>query len=247
MNTKVILITGALTGIGRATTLAFAKEGARLIVSGRRDEAGAKLVAELRGLGTDAEYVRADVSSEKDVQNLVGETIKRFGRIDVAVNNAGTEGKPGPLIDQTVESYTETFNANVLGTFLGLKHELRAMIPQGSGSIINISSTLGQKTAPGASIYAATKHAVEGLTKTAALEAASANVRVNAVAPGPIDTGMLDRFTGTADRKAALIAGVPLKRMGRPEDVAQTILFLASDNAPFITGQIIGVDGGKMA
>ncbi|HEY3915410.1 MAG TPA: glucose 1-dehydrogenase [Verrucomicrobiae bacterium] len=247
MNTKVVLITGALTGIGRATALAFAKEGARLIVSGRRDEAGAKLVMELRELGAEAEYVRADVSIEEDVRHLVEQTIKRFGRIDVAVNNAGTEGKPGPLIDQTVESYTMTFDANVLGTFLGLKHELKVMIPQGAGSIINISSTLGQKTAPGASIYAASKHAVEGLTKTAALEAASAHVRVNAVAPGPIETGMLDRFTGSAEKKAGLIASVPLKRMGRPEEVAQTILFLASDNAPFITGQIFGIDGGKMA
>jgi NAD(P)-dependent dehydrogenase (short-subunit alcohol dehydrogenase family) len=247
MNTKVVLITGALTGIGRATALAFAKEGARLIVSGRRDEAGAKLVMELQELGAEAEYVRADVRIEEDVHNLVDQTIERFGRLDVAVNNAGTEGKPGPLVDQTVESYTTTFDTNVLGTFLGLKHELKVMIPQGSGSIINISSTLGQKTAPGASIYAATKHAVEGLTKTAALEAASANVRVNAVAPGPIDTGMLGRFTVSAEKKAGLIASVPLKRMGRPEEVAQTILFLASDNAPFITGQIVGIDGGKMA
>jgi len=247
MNAKVVLITGALTGIGRATALDFAKEGARLIVSGRRDEAGAKLVTEIRGLGAEAEYVRADVRIEEDVHNLVDETIRRFGRIDVAVNNAGTEGKPGPLIDQTLESYTATFDTNVLGTFLGLKHELRVLIPQGSGSIINISSTLGQRTVPGASVYAATKHAVEGLTKTAALEAASANVRVNAVAPGPIDTEMLDRFTVNSERKAGLIAGVPLKRMGRPEEVAQTILFLASDNAPFITGQIVGIDGGKMA
>jgi NAD(P)-dependent dehydrogenase (short-subunit alcohol dehydrogenase family) len=247
MTTKVVLITGALTGIGRATALAFAKEGARLIISGRRDEAGAKLVTELRELGAEADYVRADVRIEEEVHNLVAQTIKRFGRIDVAVNNAGTEGKPGPLIDQTVETYTATFDTNVLGTFLGLKHELKVMIPQGAGSIINISSTLGQKAAPGASIYAATKHAVEGLTKTAALEAASANVRVNAVAPGPIDTEMLDRFTGSAEKKAGLIAGVPLKRMGNPEEVAQTILFLASDNAPFITGQIFGIDGGKMA
>jgi NAD(P)-dependent dehydrogenase (short-subunit alcohol dehydrogenase family) len=247
MNTKVILITGALTGIGRATALAFAKEGARVVVSGRRDEAGVKLASELRESGAEAEYVHADVRIEEDVRNLVDRTIKRFGRLDVAVNNAGTEGKPGPLIDQTVESYRTTFDANVLGTFLGLKHELKVMIPQGSGSIINVSSTLGQKTAPGVSIYAATKHAVEGLTKTAALEAASAKVRVNAVAPGPIDTGMLDRFTGSAEKKAGLIASVPLKRMGHPEEVAQTILFLASDKAPFITGQIFGVDGGKMA
>ena len=225
----------------------FCERGARVIISGRRDEAGARLVTELRELGAEAEYVRADVRIEEDVRNLVDQTMKRFGRIDVAVNNAGTEGKPGPLIDQTVESYTMTFDANVLGTFLGLKHELKVMIPQGSGSIINISSPLGQKTVPGASIYAATKHAVEGLPKTAALEAASANVRVNAVAPGTIDTGMLDRFTGSAEKKAALIAGVPLKRMGRPAEVAQAILFLASDKAPFITGQIFGIDGGKMA
>src|ERR1700728_1904610 len=247
MDSKVVLITGALTGIGRATALAFAKKDARLIISGRRDEAGAKLVEELRELGAEAEYVRADVRIEEEMHHLVDQAIKRFGRLDVAVNNAGTEGKPGPLINQTVESYTATFDANVLGTFLGLKHELKVMIPQGAGSIINISSTLGQKAAPGASIYAATKHAVEGLTKTAALEAAFANVRVNAVAPGPIDTGMLERFTGSAEKKAALIAGVPLKRMGRPEEVAQTILFLASDDAPFITGQIFGIDGGKMA
>jgi NAD(P)-dependent dehydrogenase (short-subunit alcohol dehydrogenase family) len=247
MDSKVVLITGALTGIGRATALAFAKKGARLIISGRRDEAGVKLVEELRELGAEAEYVRADVRIEEEMHHLVDQAIKRFGRLDVAVNNAGTEGKPGPLINQTVESYTATFDANVFGTFLGLKHELKVMIPQGSGSIINISSTLGQKAAPGASIYAATKHAVEGLTKTAALEAAFANVRVNAVAPGPIDTGMLERFTGSAEKKAALIAGVPLKRMGRPEEVAQTILFLASDDAPFITGQIFGIDGGKMA
>ncbi len=132
MNTKVVLITGALTGIGRATALAFSKESARLIVSGRRDDAGAKLVKELRELGAEAEYVRADVSIEEDVRNLVAQTLKRFGRIDVAVNNAGTEGKPGPLIDQTVESYKTTFDTNVLGTFLGLKHELKVMIPQGA-------------------------------------------------------------------------------------------------------------------
>jgi NAD(P)-dependent dehydrogenase (short-subunit alcohol dehydrogenase family) len=247
MNAKVVLITGALTGIGRATAVEFAKEGAHIVVAGRRDEEGGKLAVELRKLGAEAEYVHADVRIEDDVHDLVDQTVKRFGRIDVAVNNAGTEGKPGPLIDQTVESYATTFDTNVLGTFLGLKHELKVMIPQGSGSIINVSSTLGQKTAPGASIYAATKHAVEGLTKTAALEAASANVRVNAVAPGPIETGMLDRFPGSAEKKAGLIASVPLKRMGRPEEVAQTILFLASDKAPFITGQVFGIDGGKMA
>jgi NAD(P)-dependent dehydrogenase (short-subunit alcohol dehydrogenase family) len=247
MNTPVVLITGALTGIGHATALAFAHEGARIVVSGRRDEAGQALAKELRALGAEAEYVQADVRHEDDVRSLVDQTVARFGRLDVAVNNAGTEGKPGPVTEQSADSYSATFETNVLGTLLSLKHELRVMLAQGHGSIVNLSSTLGHTGARGASVYSASKHAVEGLTKSAALEAAASGVRVNAVAPGPVDTEMLSRFTGTADRKAGLVAGVPLKRMGRPEEIAQTIVFLASDKAPFITGEVIGVDGGKTA
>jgi len=247
MSHSVVLITGALTGIGRATALAFAREGARLMVSGRRDDVGRALVAELRALGAEAEYLGADVRREDDVRNLVDKTVARFGSLDVAVNNAGTEGKVGPLTEQTVESYGATFDTNVLGTVLSLKHELRVMLAQGHGSIVNISSTFGKRGGAGAALYSASKHAVEGLTQSAALEAAPRGVRVNAVAPGPIDTDMLSRFAGTADRKAALMAGVPLKRLGNPDEIAQTIVFLGSDKVPFITGQVIGVDGGKMA
>jgi NAD(P)-dependent dehydrogenase (short-subunit alcohol dehydrogenase family) len=247
MTHQVVLVTGALTGIGRATALAFAREGARIVVSGRRDEAGLALAAELRGLGADAAFVRADVRSDDEVRALIDATVSRFGRLDVAVNNAGTEGQPGPLVEQTAESYAATFDTNVLGTVLSLKHELRAMREQGHGTIINLSSTMGHKGAAGAALYTASKHAVEGLTKSAALEGASFGVRVNAVAPGPVDTDMLTRFTGNPDRKAGLIAGVPLGRAGKPDEVARSIVFLASEPASFITGQIVSVDGGKSA
>src|SRR5450755_3438818 len=247
MSTPVVLITGALTGIGRATAVAFAREGARIVVSGRRDEVGHALAAELRSLGAEAAFVRADVRRDDDVRNLVDQTVARFGRLDVAVNNAGTEGKPGPLTEQTAESYAATFDTNVLGVVLSLKHELRVMQPQGSGSIINLSSTAGQRGAPGAAIYTASKHAVEGLTKVAALEGAAFGVRVNAVAPGPVETEMLDRFTGTAERKAGLVAGVPLKRAGKPDEIAQAIVYLASGHASYVTGQILSVNGGKTA
>jgi NAD(P)-dependent dehydrogenase (short-subunit alcohol dehydrogenase family) len=247
MTKSVVLITGALTGIGRATALAFAREGADVVVSGRRDEAGLALVTELRALGAEAEFIRADVRHEDDVKNLVDKTVARFGRLDVAVNNAGTEGTPGPVTEQTAESYAAIFETNVLGVLLSMKHELRVMQAQGSGSVVNLSSTMGHRGAPGASLYTASKHAVEGLTKSAALEGAAFGVRVNAVAPGPIETAMLDRFTGSADRKAGLVAGVPLKRAGQPEEIADAIIFAASAKASFITGQIISVNGGKTA
>jgi NAD(P)-dependent dehydrogenase (short-subunit alcohol dehydrogenase family) len=153
MSNPVVLITGALTGIGRATAFAFAKEGARVVVSGRRDDVGEALAIELRATGAEAEFVRADVRHEPDVQNLIDKTVSRFGRLDVAVNNAGTEGKPGPVTEQTAESYAATFDTNVLGVLLSMKHELRVMQAQGSGSIVNLSSTMGHRGAPGASLY----------------------------------------------------------------------------------------------
>jgi NAD(P)-dependent dehydrogenase (short-subunit alcohol dehydrogenase family) len=243
----VVVITGALAGIGRATALAFAREGQRVVVSGRREDVGQALAAELRALGAEAEFVRADVRHEADVQAMVERAIERFGRLDVAVNNAGTEGQPGPLTEQSAQTYAATFDTNVLGTILCLKHELRVMLPQGSGSIVNLSSTMGSRGAAGASMYVASKHAVEGLTKAAALEAATAGVRVNAVAPGPVETELLDRFAGGADRRAAMAQGVPLKRIGTPDEIAQAIVFLASEKAGFLTGQVIGVNGGKTA
>jgi NAD(P)-dependent dehydrogenase (short-subunit alcohol dehydrogenase family) len=247
MGTSVVLITGGLTGIGRAVAVAFAKEGAMVTVAGRREAPGAELVKQLRALGSEAEFINADVRKEDDVRVMIDKTVARFGRLDVAVNNAGTEGTPGPITEQTSESYAATFDTNVLGVLLCMKHELRVMQSQGFGSIINISSTMGSRGAPNASLYTASKHAVEGLTKSGALEAAAFGVRVNAIAPGPVETAMLDRFSGSNDRKAGLVAGIPLKRAGRPEELADAILFAASDEASFITGQIISVNGGKTA
>jgi NAD(P)-dependent dehydrogenase (short-subunit alcohol dehydrogenase family) len=247
MSNPVVLITGALTGIGRATAIAFATEGACLAVAGRHDEAGQQLAAELRTLGATAEFIRADVRREDEVRQLVDRTVARFGRLDVAVNNAGTEGQVGPITEQTADSYAATFDTNVLGVILSMKHEVRVMQGQGSGSIINISSTYGHKGAAGASVYAASKHAVEGITKSVALEIAKSGIRVNAVAPGPTDTGMLTRFTGTPEKKTALMTGVPMGRLGLSEDVAKAIVFLTSDEASFITGHILNVDGGKTA
>src|SRR5579863_2049223 len=179
MNIQVVLITGALTGIGRATALAFAEDGARVVVSGRSDEEGQKLVNEIRKAGAEAEFIRADVRREEDVRNLIDRTVERFGRLDVAVNTAGTEGVPGPITEQTADSYAATFDTNVLGTLLSMKHELRVMLPQRGGSIVNVSSAYGSVGAAGASVYVASKHAVEGMTKSAALEVAGTGVRVN--------------------------------------------------------------------
>ena len=295
MPSSVVLITGALTGIGRAAAVSFAKAGNRVVVSGRKPDAGEALVRELRSLGAEAEFVQADVRKEDDVRRLVDRTVERFGRLDIAVNNAGTEGKPGPITEQTAESYSATFDTNVLGVLLSMKHEARVMQGQRSGTIINISSTYGHEGAAGAPIYVGSKHAVEGITKSVALELAKSGIRVNAVAPGPTDTGMLTRFTGTPENKAALVVGVPmgrlglseelaksgirvnavapgptdtgmltrftgtaenkaalatqvpLGRLGLSEEVADGIVFIASDEARFITGHVLNVDGGHSA
>jgi NAD(P)-dependent dehydrogenase (short-subunit alcohol dehydrogenase family) len=247
MSSPVVLLTGALTGIGRAAAVSFAKAGHRVVVSGRKPDAGQALLSELRSLGAEAEFVEADVRNEDDVHRLIDRTVERFGRLDVAVNNAGTEGLRGVITDQTAESYAATFGTNVLGVILSMKHEVRVMQGRGNGNIVNISSTYGHEGATGASVYVASKHAVEGITKSVALEVAKSGIQVNAVAPGPTDTGILTRFTGTPENKAALVTTVPMDRLGLTAELADAIVFIASDQASFITGHILNVDGGKSA
>lgn len=248
MNTPVVLITGALSGIGRATAIAYAKEGARIVVSGRREEAGNALAAELQAMGAQAEFVRADVRFEADVQNLVAKTVARFGRLDIAINNAGTEGRLGPITEQSVEDYENTFASNVLGTLLAVKHEMQVMQTQGSGSIVNLSSIAGKVGIAGASVYVASKHAIEGITKSAALEGAAIGIRVNAVAPGPVATDMLDRFVDSNEEaKARFLDSMPAKRAAEVDEIVQTILFIADNKARYLTGQSIAVDGGYTA
>ena len=247
MSGSVVLITGGLTGIGRAAALAFAKKGANVVVAGRHEDAGEALVHELQGFGPAAHFIQMDVRDEGDISRAVDETVARFGRLDIAVNNAGIEAWVGPITELTSEDYVTSYDVNVRGVLLSMKHEVRAMQAHGKGSIVNVSSLYGHGGVPFNAIYVSAKHAVEGMTKSVALELAKSGIRVNAVAPGPTDTGMLTRFTGTAENKAALVDQVPMARVGLPEEVADGILFLASDEARFITGHILNVDGGGSA
>ena len=247
MNQPIVLITGALTGIGRATALAFAREGASVVVSGRRDDAGHTLAAELRALGVRAEYLRADVRNEAEVRSLVEQTVERFGRIDVAINNAGTEGQLGPITEQSEDNYRATFDSNVLGVLLAMKHEMRAMLRQGAGAIVNLSSIAGQVGITGASVYVASKHAVEGLTRSAALEGAAAGVASMPWPRAPCRP-TCRAFHRRQRRRQTRLPGQPAaRRAGTPEEIAQTIFFLASDKARFLTGQFVAVDGGYTA
>ena len=247
MARQVVLVTGALAGIGRAIAEAFTRRGASVVISGRNEDKGKEVERELRERGGEVTFVRADVRREDDVIDLVDQTVAKYGRVDVAVNNAGTEGKRGPLTDQTAETYAAIFDTNVLGVIFSLKHELRIMLAQKAGSIINITSTFGRSGGADASLYVASKHAVEGLTKSAALEGAPAGVRVNVVAPGATDTAMLTRFASTAEGKQRMIDRVPFKRLAKTDEVANAVVFIASDDASFITGASLQVDGGKLA
>jgi NAD(P)-dependent dehydrogenase (short-subunit alcohol dehydrogenase family) len=241
---KVVLVTGATAGIGRATAQAFAAAGATVLATGRNSAAGEALVAELRAKGTRATFIAGDVTREDQVASWVAAAVREFGRLDVAINNAGTEGDLGPISEQTEANFTKVFDTNVKGVFFALKHEIPAIARQG-GAIVNLSSIAGQIGMAGASVYIASKHAVNGLTRSAALETARMGIRVNAVAPGGVITDMYERFTGgNKEVQAGFAQAHPVGRLAQVEEIAASILFLASDEAKFITGTILTVDGG---
>jgi NAD(P)-dependent dehydrogenase (short-subunit alcohol dehydrogenase family) len=242
---KVVLITGGNAGIGRAAALEFTKQGAKVVVSGRREKEGLEVIDELEALGGEAIFIKTDVSKESDVKAMIEQTLATFGRLDCAFNNAGIVQAPTPLPDQTEETYDQIMDINVKGVWLSLKHEIPAMLKTGGGAIVNNSSVgglVGFATAP---VYVASKHAVIGLTKSVALEYATQHVRVNAVAPGTIETRMFRDFA--PEVRQMLESAHPMGRIGQPEEIASTVVWLCSDGASFVTGQTVPIDGGYTA
>jgi len=238
---KIVLITGGTSGIGKVTAIAFANAGAKVVLTGRREKEGAEVVAEIKKNGGTASFVRADVSKDADIVKAIDFVLATYGRLDVAFNNAGVE-MLGPLDQVTEEQYRSTFDINVWGVLNSMKYEIPAMLKGGGGAIVNTSSIAGHIGLAQASIYVATKHAVEGLTKAAAVEFAKQGIRVNAVAPGTIDTEMVARFP--KDAQEWLKSQHPVGRFGTSEDISAAVLYLASDAAKFTTGAILAVDGG---
>jgi NAD(P)-dependent dehydrogenase (short-subunit alcohol dehydrogenase family) len=244
---KVALVTGATSGIGKATALALGVAGAKVVFSGRRDSEGKATEAELRDAGVDCLFVRSDVSNEAEVKTLVQTTVEKFGKLDCAFNNAGIDPSVKPLHEQLIEEFDKLVSINVRGVFLCMKYEIEQMLSQGAGVIVNNSSMGGLIAFPGISPYIASKHAVMGLTRSAALDYAKRGIRINAVNPGLIVTAMMDRLDPTTTRSPDSAPTVPMGRMGTPEEVAQTVVFLCSDAASYITGQPLVIDGGYTA
>jgi NAD(P)-dependent dehydrogenase (short-subunit alcohol dehydrogenase family) len=244
---KVVLVTGATAGIGRATAEAFAGAGATLVLTARNAALGKELQGSLRARGVKALFLQGDVSSEESVRSWVETTAQEFGRLDVAVNNAGVEGQLGPIAEQTAENFERVFGANVKGMLFALKHEI-PLIAKHGGAIVNVSSMVGDVGMAGASVYVASKHAVNGLTRSAALETVGMGIRVNALAPGGVITPMFERFTGgNKEMQAGFASAHPIGRLAQPDEIARAILYLASDHAKFMTGSIVTMDGGYTA
>lgn len=243
---KVALVTGASSGIGQATARLLAQRGASVVVAARNAERGRETVEEIRAAGGAAELVRADMDVPADVVAMVETAVARFGRLDIAFNNAGITGRVAPFHEQSLEDWGEVLSTNLTSVFLCMKHEIAAMLQSGGGTIVNNCSGAGVMAAPGLPHYTAAKHGVLGLTKAAAKEYAAHDIRVNAICPGFIDTPQLGRFLDDPDARAATIAGIPAGKMGQPDDIARAVAFLCSDEAAYISGDTMFVDGAVM-
>ena len=245
---KVALVTGGTSGIGRAAAVAYAKEGAKVVVAGRRAAEGEETVRLVREQGGEAIFVPTDVAQDAQVKNLVGRTLEQFGRLDFAFNNAGIDQPPRQFLEQEVETYDQVMDINVKGVWLSMRHEIPAMLKSGGGAIVNTSSALGVIAFPGVEVYVASKHAVIGLTKSAAVEFGKQGIRINAVLPAAIETDMYRRFVGeNAESKAALTAMHPIGRIGAPEEIADAVIWLSSSKSSFVIGHSLLVDGGFTA
>jgi NAD(P)-dependent dehydrogenase (short-subunit alcohol dehydrogenase family) len=244
---KVALVTGGTSGIGKATAIAFARGGAKVVLSGRREKEGAQVVAEIKKLGGEAAFVRGDVAKDADVKKMVDFTVEKFGKLDIAFNNAGVEWA-GPLDRATEAEYRRIFDVNVWGVLNSMRHEIPVMLKNGGGAIVNTSSVAGHVGLAEVSIYIASKHAVEGLTKSVALEFARQKIRINAVAPAAVATDMVDRFAGKeGDMRDRLTSLHPIGRIATSEEIAAAVLYLCSDDAKFTTGTSLVIDGGFIA
>jgi NAD(P)-dependent dehydrogenase (short-subunit alcohol dehydrogenase family) len=242
---KVAIVTGGNSGIGRATAIALAREGAKVTVAARRASDGEETVRLIKEVGSDAIFVKTDVAIENDVRSLVEKTVETFGRLDYAVNNVGIGEKMTPLVEQTSEKFDQIMNTNVRGMWLSMKYEIPEMIKNGGGAIVNTSSGAGLVGFPQMSVYIASKHAVLGLTKSAALEYAKSGIRINAIAPGGVETDMLTQTVGDDHRFLETFRSMhPIGRIGRPEEIANAVVWLLSDRASFVLGHTLLVDGG---
>jgi NAD(P)-dependent dehydrogenase (short-subunit alcohol dehydrogenase family) len=245
---KVAIVTGGTSGIGQAAAIAYAQQGAKVVVSGRRVIEGEETIKIIKDAGGEAFFVQTDVTQESDVKAMVDKAVEAFGRLDIAFNNAGIYGENSSMIDQPDSEYDHIMDANVKGVWLSMKYEIAQMLSQGKGAIVNTSSILGVVAMSGVPLYTASKYAVEGLTKAAALQYAKSGIRINAVGPGAIATAMFEKATGGQDDAKAYIAGLhPMGRVGQPSEVANAVLWLSSDNASFVTGETLMVDGGYIA
>lgn len=248
LENKVALVTGGTSGIGKATAIALGVAGAKVVFSGRREQEGEDTADLIRQSGAECLFVRSDVSSESDIKALTQKTVESYGRLDCAFNNAGTDSSAKPLHEQSLEHFDNLMAINVRGLFLCMKYEIQQMLIQGSGVIINNSSAAGIIGFAGVSPYSASKHAVMGLTRSAALDYAKQSIRINAVNPGLIATEMIDRFSHKDPALEQQLASiVPMGRLGQAEEIAATVVFLCSDAASYITGQSIVIDGGFTA